>query len=485
MRIESYHSLGLELKQTTIKAAHLVFKNKILSLKTIEISQEAFDVKLFYNKKIIIASFLDTPLSLLKKIRIPRTFNQDDKTAITFQLESKLLFPLDNAKFTTLTSKNEKKEKEIQAFIIKKSILEEHEKSFEERQLHLDIAAPLPICLFSLNPYIINFEGASLFVDEKGTTILFSHNQELITTRYTHLNQNMFAGRGHKFLSGCHEWIKEIAYLVCSMEDEVQVKIDSLIVLGSPFKDPELVNFLNSLAPFQLQEPNLAHLEVSYEEFMDFAPHIGAALLTLPQNKLQVNFLEERVSLKFLKSKFLLLFLISLTLSLTLLISAFFVLNQKEEKLKKSVIQFIQFKEEVLDGDKKPIDSNLDLDALIHHIESRAYKPSYPYHLLPKVASLQDLFIWLDLLNLPKTIQLEKLHYFLEKYPTKAHPSDPYLAKVELEFKEIEQTDLSMLQDVFSEDQQMIFRGKEFHISPKKEGFKVSFYLKPMRSLIK
>lgn len=478
MKITSLSTIGLELDKTCLRGTALFCKNKKINIQTFQLPIDEVNVKPFYTKSTIYSSSLIASDVLQKKIKVPKVFNQDLATSLSFQLESQLLYPIEEAVYQSNLEKKEKKFHHFSSFIVKKTSLEEHLKKLNSIDIKPEVISTEPHALSELLPYISNFEGLMLHVTTKGSTLIFAKDNKLTSYAFSDISSSLFDKGGHGLLSIVTKWQNEIAYFVHMFEEEFGHIPKKVIVTGSLFKSSDFLSLINKKSELKFELPLIEQLNISTHDFLDHSLTLGLALSASPYGKNQINFISKQAPLGFLKKAFFLYYLWSLILACVILILGFNYQNKAENQLILQSKKLLEIKENQLNIPSKEVVDDDNLDNLIEKLslDDRVY--SYPYLLKNPSANLTQIFAWLNSLNLPKGLQIENIHYYLEKYPCKKNPSDPYITRLEISCRSENPENIRKFQEKLLEDKTMIVPGKEFKFTLFEKGAKASFILK-------
>lgn len=481
MKITSLSTIGIEHDKEYLKGVVLCCKNKKINISLIPPFSDESDVKRFYIPNAVYSTCLATAEVVQKKIKVPKVFNQDLQTSLSFQIESTLLYPIDEAIFESKRVLREKKSHYFSTFIAKKGNLKSHLDLMKKFNVKPQVVTSEPHALSELLPYISNFEGILLYLSQKGTTVIFEKDNQLAFYAFSDINSTAFDKGGHALLNNVIDWKKELSYLIHIFEEEFGFISKKIIVTGERFKSSDFISLVNKNSELTFVKPELKNLTIKEDDFLDYALAIGLALSATPQSNNDVNFIKNSASLKYLKKPFFIYFASTILLSLLIFVFSFQSYKNSIDQLKSNALNLLLLKESHLKIPQEAIDHDMALEDIMIKLSEEKRVYSYPYALKPHNANLTEIFAWLNTLNLPKGIQIESIHYYLEKYPSCNKPKDPYIAKCEIEFRSENHENLRLLQEKLMDDKVMIQQGKEFKFSQNGPLAKVSFILKPVR----
>jgi hypothetical protein len=481
VKITSLSTIGIEQDDKYLKGVTLFCKNKKLTLQKFQQPIDFINVKLFYMSSTVCITSLNTSDVLQKKIQIPKVFNQDIDSSIGFQIESSLLYPLDEAVFERQKTKKEKKFHHFSTYIVKKSLLKNHLESLKNTSIKPQIVTTKPHALYELTSFIENFEGLLVHVDQNGTTLVFKKDNQLAFYAHSDINTSSFDKGGHALLCKVIEWKKELMYLIHVFEEEFGPIEKNIVAIGSLFKSVDFLSLINKNFIYQFVCPEIKNLNISLQDFMDYAHPLGLALSGLPKNSNDINFIKDKASLGYLKKPFFIYYSTALVLSLLILFFNFYFYNNFKEHLLEKGNQLLLLKEREVKIPLKDVENEDNLQNVLQKIDANDRVFAYPYSLTPNSATITEVFAWLSSLKLPKGIQIENIHYYLEKYPNCKNPKNPYITKCEIEFRSENEQTLLQLQEKLMDDKKMIVQGKDFKFTLKGHLAKVSFILKPVK----
>ncbi len=478
MKITSLSTIGLELDKEYLKGTAFSCKNKKINIQTFQSPIDAVNVKQFYTKSTIYSSSLSASEVLQKKIKVPKVFNQDLNTSLSFQLESQLLYPIEEAVYQSNLEKKEKKFHFFTSFIAKKTSLNEHLEKLKSVNIKPEVVSTEPHALTELLTYISNFDSLMVHVSTIGSTLIFATDNKLTAFAFSDISSSLFNKGGHGLLSVVTKWQNEIAYFVHMFEEEFGHISKKVIVTGSLFKSSDFLSLINKKTELQFELPIIKELNMNTHDFLDHSLTLGLALSASPYSKNQINFVSKQAPLGYLKKAFFLYYLSAFLLASVILILGFNHQNRVEDHLILQSKKLLEIKESQLNIPSNEIVDDDNLDTLLEKISSNDRIYSYPYSLKNPSANLTQIFAWLNSLNLPKGLQIENIHYYLEKYPCKKNPSDPFITRLEISCRSENPENLRKFQEKLLEDKTMIVQGKEFKFMLFEKGAKASFILK-------
>jgi hypothetical protein len=478
VEITSSLTIGVESNTCQIKGAVLRYKNKVISIKTFIQNKPSIDLKAFYIKNNVTVSHLDTKDVLIRQINLPKISKQNFNTSITFQIESTLMHPIEEAVVESKKIAKTKSSICFSTFIAKKNVIESKLNELKEFRLTPQILTSVQNAISEVTSYLSNFEGLLAFVSQNHTLLLFEKDPKLISYKFCNIGSQDFDKGGHALLSSVKKWQEEIAFLVEQLQEEFIDVSKKVLVIGSVFKNKDFFLLLSKQKNFNIELPCLKDLPISDDEFHDFCLPIGLALHATVKNKNQINFTKKNLSFYFLKKPLLFFYVISLVLSVFIFLYAQFNFSKKQEALSKTAQNFLSIKEDELKIETKTVCENLDFDELIKKLRSDEGIYNYPYKLKPSDQNLSYIFKWMEQQNLLNAIEIEKIHYFHDQYPNKKSPKKPYKSRIEMTCKLQNPEFAKVFEEKLHEDKIIVLQDKDFQINRLKDKLLVSFTIK-------
>lgn len=541
--VKPVKSIGLELFTTSVQGAEVEQKyNKIVITKLFSLKRDGLDVKPLYNDQPFLSTALDGQDVLIRSLTIPLVKEKDIDSALTFQAEPILPYPVDEALLARQTLKKNEESTDLILLATKKNLLQAHLEQWKSLEIEPENVGSIQsaLCQFA-KTYLENNKAYLLFhVQEKSSTCVLvdegklmaslSQNeglQLLIDAYSVDLKNNgelppfeqidfyNIDKKNMTHLSSALSRLQKIAAMMTfSLAKEFYGKpCEGVVFTGLPVTLTGFDTTLASLMKLTLVR-FLPQDGYSTEEMQRYAVSLGLAIGALPQEKKSFNFRQQELAYpkpwKRLMMPMAVYFAVMFGLSASFYYFGKAYLANEEAQIKQEYINLLsnmnksysQFETtyltkhpaEKIDGEIIPIES-MSREALQNRLnflqkDLLATPDSFP--LFPNIPRVSDLLAWLnnhatvmeknsDGLIQPR-IFLENLNYTLVKRPMQGKKGDKYQVKVEMEFSSPTPKWAREFHDALITPNDWIDSKNEVKWSSNRGKYKTSFFLKDKTS---
>ncbi|MFA6119609.1 MAG: hypothetical protein WCT85_02620 [Parachlamydiales bacterium] len=488
--------VGIDIDNEDIKLSIINQKKDFLESKSFSLDEfnVSSNVKQFYNnsaEKNFISSGLDLQDVLIKSAPFNVKNSFFTKKAISFQKD--LITTIDPAQTIACYLKQKSN---LKFFITTRSMLEKHLQMLSQIKIDPDnvFCAATALCSFakeyfpnSKNSFILHvcktktycilmkdFLPEKTFILKIGLSQFIdamledkkNKNSSLDVSKLNH-SSNLF-----KIIDGFKESIEKTFNSFTAEEEKYP-----LIATGE-------VDFFANFTSFIKNSKVSEILEIDKKEknsqIKKYAISIGLALCAKSDeySKIQFrnqDFIPEKKLLVF--GKKIASFLCILFLSSALIFFAFsYYLSKNSSNLKQKLLELQKFENDHLGSNLTFADNNLfkNIDDFEDKIKKQT--KNFPYFL--QVPNVSQTLSWLNNNEILKNSQIITFNYSLESYPSALSKTDPYIAKIDLEFKTKTPADARAFYDNLLKGSGLVDRTQEIRWEQKNDSYTVSFYLK-------
>ncbi len=458
-------AIGIDLDSDTINFATLDLKDGLINLQSIDIEQSnSSNVKPLYiarkkkRKNALIVSGLDAKDVLIKTSFI-KSNKPLSKKAEKLQLES--LTSLD-AKSIIYAAYHHQEAKKLKFFITKKVLLKKHLDRLSHINIDPDHVTSNSKALFRFIKYISEKTTTCVIchIGSNKTTCVYIKNNEILS------NHVIKMGNNHEKLGNLKEQINNTYNSFLQKEDEKNVPI---LITG----------IINNEHLYPLYAKKIS-ISSEIEALLKYAISIGLCLDALQQDCYSLQFRKEEFTnthlLQKIGKKGIIFSLLFLFFTLCFYFSSEYFLDKKENTLSLQLNHIIKTDHKLLN---QPISIDyLNLDEKIEAFEKKLNKETkeFPYFLLnPKVT---EVLYWLNNHSFLTNAEIISFKYELEKYPTIFTEKEPYIAKIELEFKPTNPQEARQFHESILKSEGYADGTKTVNWDIYQDIYKTSFYLK-------
>jgi len=492
-------AVGIDLDGETINLAILDDNKDLIDVKSFNSKalNGSKDVKPLYTsskEKTLVSTGLDLQDVLIKNVPFSVKKSFFLKKAVSFQND--LITTIDPAK--TISVPTYIKDRSIlKFFITTKELLTKHLSRFSHLSIDPDFVTcqSVALCRFS-NHYFNNNKTALLVhIGQNKTSCVFMKDSTAEKTFNIKIGSSKLksAYLEDKRSKGSH-----IDVLTLSKTSKLKTILQELreaienafisFVNKEEKKHPLLLtgdiqNYSN-LAEF-IQNDKVSSI-LNNEELetnpvlKSFAISFGLALNILSNDKHTIQFRKDEFTpvktLKALGKKVLFFSIFSIIcLSLIYLSSSYF-LNNKEKELHSKLIELDNFENKLLDGGKILSHKDFYSDLDIYEKNQSKQMRAFPFFL--KTPNVSQTISWINNHKYLQGSEIINFSYSLEKYPSIFSKNEPYLAKVEVEFKTKIPAIARGFYDSLMKGDGLVNNKEEITWDVGNDCYKTSFYLK-------
>lgn len=378
----------------------------------LEKALEILNVKPLYNKTLPLFC-LDTKELVAREVDVPTVRGQNFETTLHFQAEAHIPYPIEEAYIDSLFINKNKNKRRLIFFSARKNRIKE----LVPQNIEPEAICCTPAALLSLSQYFVfkDENKCLLHLERSGCTLALIHGDTLIAAQ------------------SCEGSVKEIERLYLFFKNKFPLHIPPCVVVtGKLSHNDAFVASLKESLNCVITPPELnSKLCIPVAEVQNYAHLIGSSINAFPNSKKQINFLrnENFFSLfKRLRNQIFLYLSTSLLFGTVLFFLFHTLIEATQEQQNERAIAYLLKKSELLNTPVPTLDNALE--------ELENEKPlSYPYALVSSAPNVSMFLSWFEEKVPKEGIEIEKIKYFLTKYPSKKDPKQPYLASVDIEFK--------------------------------------------------
>jgi hypothetical protein len=446
--------IGIDLDGDLVNVAAFNKSKDLIHTKSLDINElQLSNVKLLYiSKKTLIISCLDVQDILIKNTSFEIKKSFFTKKAIKFQKD--LITTIDPSKSICI-SLYLKDSSKLKFFITTKELLKTHLNRLKNINIDPDyvICSAIALCRFA-NHYHKNVKNAFLVhISQNKTSCIFMKDNMPEKTSHIkiglkRLNSDYFENKKpkktpinvqslpktNKLYITLLTLKKEIEKTFISFVNKEKTKYP-LILTGNIDSYINLYNFLLNEKTTAIISDDFLLEQAPQKKAFAISIGLALSLFTKEANKLQFRveeFTPNKTLINLGKKIFFLCFFTIVTFCLVHLISTH-TLKQKENLLKNKIIDLEKLENTQLNKKNKIIVKNLydDLDEYEKKLLKETKK--FPYFL--KVPNVTETLSWLNNHEYLQNAEVISFNYELEKHPNIYSKSEPYIAKIEIEFK--------------------------------------------------
>lgn len=471
--------IGVDITNTQLKVA-IIKQHKgnfqIIDLKTFSLDQE--NVQPLYKKlglktqNSIVATALDAKDLLVRQIKLPLTKDTEIASALEFQLEPLLPYPIENALIQYFPIEKDKSGCHLTVISAKKDKIDNHLSNAKLVNPEIISCIPQAICQLS-QEYSKGIEPLlHLHIGEKYATLILTEEGKLLSGRTIEMAQ--VATQTESFL-------KELCKAIFSIEAAFKnKKMSSLYLLGD-------TSWQEKIGGMTQKNVINAHLSwCAQDKFHTFALAIGIAITAAQQT---VNFRQKEFQYPQVWKREKKALLTYLALS-CLIASAIYFCNQMQQQKNLQNIQHEYAELAVKEGKNIKMNlsalNNAELEEEISALERDIRKRPELYPLLPDIPKVSDILAWMsthpqiasgiESKNTP--INIESFRYVMVKQPNLQNKKEHYQVKIELEFTAANSSVARALHDALLAPNTIVDSKKELQWSCSKGRYQTSFFIK-------
>lgn len=499
-------SVGLETTSSSIKKAVVSSQQGKLTLSALsETPLDEWNSSVVGTGNPFVATGLEGSDVLTRQLNLPLKKEKDIDSALTFQAEPLLPYPVDQAVLTWSKAGESAEGSDIILFSARKDRMEKHLEHWKNLNIEPEIISSEPLALCQFASFYSSFDQPYFLIHlkDKSTTCVLIQQNQLLGSHTT--------GEGLELLNenpseqGLQKLDRAISKMVYALTKEARgVPIEYCLITGEGAADQSLVDHICQKLEMKPLEPTLEGWPG--KDLRHFALPIGLAIGGLadhPTNFRQQDFAYPH-PWKRLIVPILTYFALCIGLSLAFYFFGQMYLHRDENHLKQQYVELLtqmnksyeSFEKsfyaktpsakEKYDGEIVDI-SRLDRQDIIDRIaflqkELLSAPDSFP--LYPNTPRVSDLLAWLSThpkavgTNDEPRIQIESLNYTMVKRPTQAKKTDKYQVKVELEFSSPTPTLAREFHDALIAPNDFVDTKGEVKWGANRGRYRTSFYLK-------
>ncbi len=412
-------AFGLVQDGKTLKCALIDKKKGSISIESLKEVRSSEDVKLLYTSKRetpILATALDCWDVLFRKVTIPIRSKQKALSALPFQLESILPFPLNESIVIAILKQCSKNATSALLFAAKETALQDHLNWAQSLEIDPDLVSTTPIALYRLAKFLFPKEPncALFYSGELKSFILSIVDHEIFLTHTIHSHEDIR---------------KELDRFAVFFNQKNSKASETKWLLLGPL-NPSL--FSETVSNLFLPTDNLP---IPLPDLQKYALSIGLSLNALAQDDHVVQFREGKFApihlIKKRKKHLISYCALSLSLILITAIGSHLLIGKKELLIKEQLKMHLPMAL-----------ANEPIEEILFKWEKGFSSQKNTFPLLPNIPSVSDILSWASShpsLTLPdgsakEGIEIKSIRYHLYKHPKLGDHSSAYQARVEMEF---------------------------------------------------
>lgn len=537
-------AVGLEAHSSYVKGAAIISshgKPKVEKLFESARSQEGDSLSAYRsylsNKKYLLSTGLRGSEVLVRSLTLPLTKESDIETAVEFQMEPLLPYPLENALLSSSRLSQHAQSTDLTVLSTRKDYLQRHLEALKELDMEPEFISCVPIALACFSTLFENSSQACvvMHLDDFSLTCALTKDGKLLASYTVNQGTQLISAAYQQDMGEGHAWDgsydfslldpekmphlnKAVETLrlnatktIYALSKEIKEISPDVILLAG---EGHLLHHLPSLLYMQLNMPIQTPSPSSQADFpsadlLKFSIPIGLGLNALNGPLESVDFRRREFTyphpwrrLKKTMGKYVLFCL--------LLAGSFFLFGRsylayEEDAAKERYLELLSamhksynsFEAEYLskfnkaeDGSEAAIEplSSLSASDLIDRINylQKDLKPSadaFPYY--PNIPRASDVLAWIS--THPKVvgdnaatplIQIDIFSYTMTKHPDQKQRLEKYQVKVELEFNSITPKAAREFHDALIAPNEIVDPKGEIKWGTNKNKYRTSFYLK-------
>lgn len=496
---------------------------------------------LLSNEKYLVSSGVKGSSVLVRFLQLPLTKDSDIETAVNFQVEPLLPYPIENALLASIRTGQQGQNTDLTVLAVRKDHLKQHLDSLQILGVEPEFVSCIPIAIArfsslfetSPEPYIV------IHLDEMSLTCALVKEGKLLTS-YTH-NQGV-----QPILNAFKEEFKNeetplMSYDFCSIDSTktplISQAVESLrsnatktiyaILKDTKGNAPTTLflagqgHLLNNLSDIIYRDLDMTvvtpkpnpQADLSSQDLLKFSIPIGLGINALMPQREAINFRKQEFTFPYpwkrLKKTMIQYAFLSLLLAVSFFIFSHAYLKYEQAQAKLQYLELLSaihkpyatFEEEYrqkhpqLDENGDPITPTLealttsDLKDRLHYMQ-KDLKPAvdaFPFY--PNVPRVSDVLAWVS--THPKVIgtghqgdtptpliQIENFSYAMVKKPDQKQRQEKYQVKVELEFSSTAPKWAREFHDALIAPNDIVDPKGEVKWNANKGKYRTSFYLK-------
>lgn len=542
------YAVGLDYASERLKGASLVVSKGKLKVEklfecvysTNEGIPQAYKT-LLSNEQYLVSTGIKGNEVLVRPLQLPLTKNSEIETAVSFQVEPLLPYPLENALIDYLRVGRQGQNSDLTILSIKKDHLQRHLDSLKEMDIEPEYVSCVPVSLalystlfeVSSQPYIV------IYLDDFSQTVTLVKQGKLLTSytitqgvqllRDTYKNDvgstespldsfdfSSIDPAKMPFLAKAVESLRlSLTKMIYAISKDVKDDTLGAILLAG---EGHLLNHLADVLYSNLDMPVItpfptASADFPTEELLRFAIPIGLGLNALKSANEAVNFRKQEFNYphpwKRLKKVLFQYMFLCLALAFSFYLFGRTYLGYELDKAKQQYLELINathktyeaFEDEYAtkfprpneDGDNVTLSINQltaeDLVNRINYMQKDLKPPVDTFPFYPNVPRVSDVLAWLSTHptvkgsldedgKLTSYIQIDNFSYTLVKRPDQKQRQEKYQVKVELEFTSTSPKWAREFHDALIAPNEIVDPKGEVKWGANKGKYRTSFYLK-------